>query len=245
MFDPAPMPGAAAVPATLDTSMLVSAASLVRRNLPVHPALAPLCADPNSHTGAVAGLECGTVASVSGSTSLALALVGAASQAGSWVAVVGLPDLGLGALEGCGVDPDRVLVIDDVASGELPRVLGILLGAVDVVVAGPSSSLPPRVGRRLATVVRERSTVVVTVGWELPGMEPRLRLRVAADHWEGLGCGHGHLRCRLLTVERSGRGRAAQPRCHRVWLPDANGELRVADPDEGPGASATVMPWRQ
>src|SRR6476660_8273685 len=76
--------------------------------LPVLPALEPLLPG--------AGLRRGSVVAVSGSTSLLCALLAGASQAGSWCAVVGLPDLGLVAAAGLGVALERLALVPDPGS---------------------------------------------------------------------------------------------------------------------------------
>jgi hypothetical protein len=48
---------------------------------------------------------------------------------------------------------------------------------------------------------------------------PDLRLSVADARWEGLGCGHGHLRRRRLEVLVSGRRAATRERRAILWLP--------------------------
>ena len=53
------------------------------------------------------GLRRGSTVTVRGSTSLLLAMLGAATRAGSWCVVVGMPHLGLVAAE-LGVDLDRL-----------------------------------------------------------------------------------------------------------------------------------------
>jgi hypothetical protein len=229
----------------LDTRLgarLVGADALRRLVLPVPPALRPLFPDGGLPRGAAVGVDADP--SAGGSASLALNLTAAASQAGSWVAVVGMADLGLAALGWAGLDPSRVLLVDRVAAADWPRVVGTLLGAVDVVVA-PVARVPPGIGRRLATAARERNAVVVTVGrgdgsgGAVAGFDPLVRLQVVASTWEGLGDGHGHLRARRVQVERRGRGSAARPERHWLWLPDANGQVtRVDDGD------AQVLAWR-
>src|SRR5918994_1936737 len=67
------------------------------RLLPVVPALQPLL--PSG------GLRRGTTVAVTSSAALALALVAGASAAGSWVAAVGLPDLGIVAAVETGIAP--------------------------------------------------------------------------------------------------------------------------------------------
>lgn len=227
----------------IDRSVLVAPDALRRRTLPVGDALAGLF----PHGGLVRGASV-AVGGGPGRTSLALASVAAASQAGSWVAVVGVADVGLGALAWTGVAPDRVLLVDAPAADQWPRVMAVLAGSVDIVVAGPPAhgggrrpaGLPPRVGRRLATMVREQSAVVLTLGWEVPGFEPQVRLAVTEGHWDGLGGGHGHLRSRRVAVTRTGRGSAGRPGTHWLWLPSPDGTVAPADP---PPTTATVLAW--
>src|SRR4051795_3391289 len=81
------------------------------------------------------GLRRGTTVSVgggSGSTSLAMALLAGPSQAGSWAAVVGCPDLGLVAAAELGVDLERLALVPR-AGSQWPTVVSALLDAVDVV----------------------------------------------------------------------------------------------------------------
>jgi hypothetical protein len=266
----------------IDPSVLVAPSALVRHTLPVVSAFEPLFPDGGMVRGTAVAVD---AAGGDGATSLALTMVAAASQAGSWVAVVGMGDLGLGALSACGVDPGRVLLVDRVLAADWPRVVSALAAGVDVlVVAAPSRSGRPSgrsggsrsdgnrsggsgsgglasgVGRRLATLARERGTVVVTMHWEIAGFEPGVRLEVVRSQWDGLDSGHGHLRRRQMMVERSGRGSAARRQRYLLWLPGADGEVCVADSvgdrrddagsldagslDAGsPVAGATVLPW--
>ena len=73
--------------------------------LPVHPALADIL--PGG------GLRSGSVYAVDPSPSLLFALLGAPSQAGSWCAAVGMPDLGVEAAERLGVSLSRLVLIPD------------------------------------------------------------------------------------------------------------------------------------
>jgi hypothetical protein len=251
----------------IDPSVLVAPSALVRHTLPVIGVLEPLFPDGGMVRGTTVAVD---TAGGDGATSLALTLVAAASQAGSWVAVVGMGNLGLGALAACGVDLHRVLLVDRVSATDWPRVVGALAGAVDVlVVAAPgqgqtgerpggnpdgnkSAGLTPGVGRRVATLARERGTVLVTMRWEIAGFEPGVRLRVVGSHWEGLDSGHGHLQRRRIAVERSGRGGAARRQRYWLWLPGADGGVCAADPPDAldTGSSgdssdvdATVLAW--
>jgi hypothetical protein len=55
-------------------------------------------------------------------------------------------------------------------------------------------------------------------------------LQVTAACWEGIEAGHGHLQARRVTVARTGRGEAAQPRQAELWLPDAGGSIAAVEP---------------
>lgn len=233
------------------------------RTLPVAEPLQPLLPDGTLARGSVVGVSGGV-----GATSLALALVAAASRQGSWVVVVGLPELGLAAAGEAGLDLDRVAVVDlplrDPAAWA--PALAALVGAVDVVVVDGRVPLRATEVRRLAARARERGSVLVPVvpGPGTPAPQGRVdgrrgrrpaagsgrhaapigewttdvTLDVAAARWEGLGDGHGHLHRRRLTVRAEGRGRAARPRQAELWLPAPGGGVAAAAPADPAAAAA-------
>jgi hypothetical protein len=84
--------------------------------------------------------------------------------------------------------------------------------------------------RRLVARVRERGSVLVGVGGDLPGERSPLRLEVMASSWQGFGEGWGCLRARRVVVEAEGRGAAARTRRAELWLPDVDGAVTVAEP---------------
>jgi hypothetical protein len=173
------------------------------------------------------GLRRGSVVAIASTrpggaaTSCALAAVAAASGQGSWVAVVGLPTLGLVATAELGVALDRLAVVDEVDRGRWPAVVAALVDAVDVVVIGPTR-VRPGDARRLAARARERGAVLLPVGFEWPEA-PDVSLAVDAGRGEGLGAGHGHLQARRVRVSATGRRDAARPRAAELWLPAADG----------------------
>lgn len=73
--------------------------------LPVLPDLEPLLP--------AAGLLEGSVATVDRPGALAMALLAGASQGGAWCAVAGIPDFGVAAAAGMGVDPGRLMLVAD------------------------------------------------------------------------------------------------------------------------------------
>jgi hypothetical protein len=179
----------------------------------------------------------GSIVTVAGSTSLAVSLLVAASQGGSWCAAVGLPSLGVVAAAELGVCLDRLALVP--APGpQWTTVAGALVDAVDVVVVRPPGGLRAADARRLATRVRERGAVLVPVGPWPEGAQ--LRLSVTSAQWDGLGRGHGHLRARRLGVVAQGRGVAARERRVELWLPAPGGGLAPAPAAAEVGRGAPV-----
>ncbi|MGF1427730.1 hypothetical protein [Kitasatospora sp. LaBMicrA B282] len=180
------------------------------------------------------GLRRGTAVSVQDDAGLLLAL-GAGSRDG-WYAVVGLPELGLLAASGYGIDPGRLLLVD--APGQQwPEVVAALAGAVEVILLRPSGPVAPQLAARLGAVLR-RSGCVLLVAGEWPGAE--LRLSVRESRWVGLGPGYGLLAGRQAVVLAEGRGAAARGRSVQVWLPDEHGVVRAVEEPAVGGAEGTV-----
>lgn len=211
------------------------------RVLPVLPALRPLLPE--------GGLRRGSVVAVGGSTSLALALVAAASAAGSWCAAVavGRPPLGPRAAAEVGVVLERfplVAAAPGSARGGWAWAVAALLDAVDVVVAWPPPGLRPTDTRRLAARGRERGSVLVVARAERWPEAVDVGLALTASSWEGVGHGHGRLLARRVEVTATGRGAAARERRAARWLPAADGGVAPAAPAPTPplrGASVRAV----
>lgn len=180
------------------------------------------------------GLQRGTTAATAGmaASSLALALVGPVTVAGSWVAVVGLPHLGLLAATELGVALERVVLVADPGPAAWPTTVASLLDAVEIVMVRP----PPRVGvsvqRRLTSRARDRGSVLLQVGGRVESwaQAPDLVVSGTAASWVGLGLGHGRLRARRLEVAVTGRRGADRPRRATLWLPGPDGGISRAEP---------------
>jgi hypothetical protein len=189
--------------------------------LPVNPALAPLLPG---------GLRRGSTVSVSGSVSLLLALLGAASAAGAWCALVGFPRISAEAAREYGLDLTRLALVP--APGESwTTAVGALLDSVDIVAARPprGRGLAPGDVRRLAARARSKDAVLVPyVSEAWPGADVRLQAR--SGTWTGLDAGTGRLRARQVEVSAGGRGSAARPRTATLWLPADGGGLAEAQP---------------
>jgi hypothetical protein len=172
--------------------------------------------------------EQGAPAIGSGSTSLLLALLAAASSAGSWCAVVGVPTLGALAAAESGIALDRLALVPN-PGPEWPTVVAALIDGVDVVVIAAPGMVSASIAGRLAARARQRGCVLVPYGrWD--GAD--VTLQVTQGRWEGLGTGHGRLRRRKVTVVARGRGTAARPKEITMWMPG----LAAAPPrDPAPG----------
>lgn len=189
--------------------------------LPIDPALASLLPG---------GLRRGSTVSVSGSVSLLFALLGAASAAGAWCALVGFPRISAEAAAEYGLDLGRLALIP--APGESwTTAVGALLDSIDVVAARPprGRGLLPGDVRRLAARARTKDAVLVPYVHEAwPGADVRLQAR--SGTWVGIGEGTGRLRARQVEVSAGGRGPAARPRTATLWLPADGGGLAEATP---------------
>jgi hypothetical protein len=108
-------------------------------------------------------------------------------------------------------------------------VVAAVVDAFDVVLARPQ--LPGREARKLAGRIRERDAVFITVGaWP----DSDVRIDGSAARWDGIERGHGHLAARRLDVAVGGRRSAARVQRATLWLPDADGVVRLCEPDNVP-----------
>jgi hypothetical protein len=178
------------------------------QTLPVLPALAPLF--PHG------ALRRGSTVVVGGSTSLLIALLAAASEAGSWGAVIGLPAFGAAAAAEAGVALDRLALVP--APGpDWPTVTAALLDALDLVAVAPGARIRAADARRLAARARQRGAVLLPFGLATGGWEGAdLRLSLAGSDWTGLDAGWGHLTARRALVRADGR--SGRPRHTHLWL---------------------------
>jgi hypothetical protein len=150
-----------------------------------------------------------------GATSVLLALLAAASAAGSWCAVVGMPALGLAAAAELGVALERLVLVPE-PGPDWPAVVAALLDGIDVVAVAPPGPVSAALGSRLAARARQRGSVLVPYG-QWSGAD--IVLRTPGGGWRGLGGGWGRLARRGLVISRRGRGAAAHPREVTLWLP--------------------------
>ncbi|AYF99019.1 hypothetical protein [Protaetiibacter intestinalis] len=176
---------------------------------------------------------------VEGSTALALELLREPSRAGSWCAVVGMPDLGVEAAAAAGLELERLVLVPHPAE-QWFAVVAALVDAVAVVLVRPPARA--RVGEaaagRLAARLRQRGAVLVsTRDWP----RAHARLEVSESDWAGLGAGFGHLAARQVTVASRSPAWQGRSRSRRLWLPDARG---LVSPVQARSAEGAGVPLR-
>lgn len=159
------------------------------------------------------GLQRGASYAVSNSTTLAMAMLAGPSAAGTWCAVLGMPDFGVEAAVQLGLDLERLVFVPEPGEQWL-AVAAALIDVVGVLLLRAPSPVSSGQSARLSARIRQRGCVVVSAGsW--PQAEAELHL--AGERWDGLGEGHGLLHGRAITV-------AAHWRNGQV----RHGELRTA-----------------
>lgn len=206
-------------PASLAAASVTSLPALVPardRTLPISEPLATLLPE--------AGLLRGRVVGCSGPAgwALALALVAAAVEAGSWLAAVGVPMLGLDAAAELGVPLSRLVMVDagEGTAAWAERVAAAADGFELIVTAPPVGA--ERAVRKVRQRVQARGAVLVAVGAATPGVSCDLELSTTSVAWEGIGQGAGHLMCRRATVQVTGR-RTPRPITGELLLPAPGG----------------------
>lgn len=200
----------------------------IDRTVPVDDAWAPVLPD-----GLVRGRSVACVGLTA--PSLALSLFGGALAAGSWLAVIDVPWLGIESARDLGIPTDRLVRIDTTGisgerSGELwAEALAAAIDGFDCLLTRVPARIPSGIARRLETRLRRRGGVLVTLGDPDPLTAD---LTVTADdvRWEGLGSGHGHLRRRHLNAVVTGR-RSPRGRGMTLQLPTPDGGIAPATPD--------------
>lgn len=229
--------------AELSTSGILSGIAAQQRTLPVLPAFDALLPSAVVQRGSVIGCE-GAAA-----VSLALALAAGPSQAGSWVGVAGLPQVGLAAAVELGVEPQRLVMVSQPAQrfdeARWGEVLAAMIDGFDVVVVGPEAQgVRAATARRLLARVQSHGAVLLTVAAPLAGPSAEagggpfgadLRMEATEVAWEGLGDGHGVARGRHAEVHLSGR-RVPRPRRAELWLPGPDGTVEPVAPTTVPAA---------
>ena len=189
--------------------------------MPVDEALAPLLPD--------AGLVRGRVVGCTGpaAMTLALALSARATTTGAWLAVVGVPMLGVEAAAELGVPLERLVRVDtDGRPAAWAERVGAAADGFDLILTRPPAGAD-RVVRKVRQRLQARGVVMLAVGPTSPGVSCDLELTTTAIDWAGVGDGWGSLYGRRAVVRAGGR---RQPRAveRELWLPGPNGRVRSA-----------------
>ena len=125
--------------------------------LPVLPALRELL--PRG------GLARGSVVTVAEFGLLILALAAGASADGAWCGIAGVPEAGVLAAAGLGLDAERTLLVPDPGHA-WPQVVASLLDGCELVLLRPPAQAPAQVRQRLeATLRRKHGVLLVTGDW--------------------------------------------------------------------------------
>jgi hypothetical protein len=165
------------------------------------------------------------------SPSLAAALVAGPSQAGEWIAFVGVSDLGLEAAAQFGIDLERTVMVP--RPGELwLSVAAGLLDVATVVVVKPPTPVAAQQAERLKSRLRMKDAALVCWG-DWPRSDATLT--ITESSWLGLGSGHGRLRARRVVVSvRQGGPVRHVP----LWLPGFDQQVAECDHEVVPLAIA-------
>lgn len=207
--DPERPTGTAPTPARVSAAVPVSATASEPTGVPAPAALVPGVAVPGSVAHLLPGgvLPAGRVTAVSGSASLRVGLLAAATAAGARCAVVGWPELGVAAVAEQGGRLDCLALVPD-PGPDPAAVVSVLLDGLDLVLLGPAvAAVAPSRARVLAGRVRVSGAVLlVGAGW--PGAE----LTLAGRHcrYGGLGAGAGRVASVSTVVRCSGRAAPAR-----------------------------------
>lgn len=202
---------------------LAAAAPARDRCVPVDEAFASWLPD--------AGLVRGRVVGCSGPSaiSLAMALASRAVTAGSWLAVVGVPVLGVEAAEELGVPLSRLVAVDvDGSPSAWAERVAAAADGFDLIVTRPPRGAM-RAERKVRQRLQARGVVLLVVGPFSPSVSCDLELTTTRVDWVGIGQGFGSLRARRATVRLSGR-RVPRPVDRELWLPHPDGGVRPVGP---------------
>jgi hypothetical protein len=191
----------------------MQATTLDTRIIPTHPAIAGLL--PGG------GLKQGVAYSVDRSATLLMALLAAPSAAGTWCGVVGVPEFGVEAAAGFGIDLDRLVLVPRPGDQWL-AVTAAIADVLGVVVTRPPRRASDASVSRLTARLRQRGSTLLVLG---PWPQSEAMLSLSESSWSGIGQGNGHLSARQVTVTVTGR--AGRPRSARLWLPDPHEQFRA------------------
>lgn len=171
----------------------MQATGLGARTLPTRPEVAPLL--PGG------ALKAGVAYAVPGSLPLAMLLMAGPSAAGGWCAAIGVPEFGIEAAAGFGVDLDRLVLVPEPGDQWL-AVAAQIADVLPVVLLKPPDRATAGDTARLASRLRQRGSTLLVLGrWA----QAEATLEVATTAWTGIGTGSGYLAGRDVEVAVTAR----------------------------------------
>ena len=171
-----------------------------------------------------AGLVRGRVVGCTGpaAMSLALLLAARATATGSWLAVIGVPMLGIEAVAELGLPLTRLVSIRaDGRPTEWAERVGAAADGFDLILTRPPAGAE-RVVRKIRQRLQARGGVLFAVGPTSPGVSCDVEFTTSSVEWLGVGRGHGRLLGRRAVVRVGGR-RVPRAVERELWLPGPRG----------------------
>ncbi|MCX7521467.1 hypothetical protein OSC27_04140 [Microbacterium sp. STN6] len=231
MFEYEGMTGSERVQALQARITQMQRRTLDERALPTLPPLAELL--PGG------AMRAGSAYSVIESHALVMAMLAGPSEAGSWCGVVGVPDFGVEAAAGFGIDLQRLVLVPNPGDQWL-TVTAALVDVLPVVVTQPRGRVNEADAARLAARLRQRGATLIAVG---PWPQSEARLSVETGSWSGIGAGFGRLRQRSVTVTVASGADTGRRRRGRLWLPGGNAGLEAAPRLVAVDRPEGALPW--
>ncbi len=174
-------------------------------SLPVAKALQPIIPDGVLVRGRT--VLCGGDAAMS----TALLLVSAATQAGSWLAIVGVSDFGLMSACEQGVALQRTVLVTPTSNKkDWTSTVAAVADGFDVVMLEVPREVTESDARRIQTRIQARRNVLVLVETSRHTtprsvFQPDVVLHTATTSWHGIEHGAGYVQGRHIDVTVSGR----------------------------------------
>ena len=143
--------------------------------------------------------------------STALLLVSAATQAGSWLAIVGVSDFGLMSACEQGVALQRTVLVTPTANKkDWTSTVAAVADGFDVVMLEVPQGVSESDARRIQTRIQARRNVLVLVETSRHTtprsvFQPDVVLHTATTSWHGIEHGAGYVQGRHIDVTVSGR----------------------------------------
>jgi galactose-1-phosphate uridylyltransferase len=174
-------------------------------SLPVAKALQPIIPDGVLVRGRT------VLCSGDAAMSTALLAVSAATQAGSWLAIVGVSDFGLMSACEQGVALQRTVLVTPTSNKkDWTSTVAAVADGFDVVMLEVPRAVSESDARRIQTRIQARRNVLVLV--ETPRhttlrsvFQPDMVLHTVTTQWDGIEHGAGYVQGRLIDVTVSGR----------------------------------------